>query len=1205
MPDAVIDPYRNPLLDAFVASHGAIVKSPAAYARQVIKAHVKQRWQQDIEPDDVRLNTFIYSEVRGADIYPATLHTSLCLTDALLRKWHKHLTMFSGLGYVQPYRAGGIPMRLVPSLNTDFHSLVYEGLYRRCEPQTYDADTHLDIDPAEFKKFVWVTDLRQQYMAYLRTFIDAHARHYPVLAKAAFLKAAFLQRDENSLLEIDKQLVLKSLGLPASQQWQALTPELLEGSVPTDPHIVVAPLQIHRYRASDAVVIKDVQTGRTVLYVPGNSSPLHGFDNEQQLAHWVAEQCRDVLKRRSLEGHFPEKDGHDGVFLSGLHNALEGIARYPRWLNNATGIWSPVHCVHAGNKIHGDPFVFLRDRMVERLRSDALFSIHTRGDVRLEGFAQGLNRSLIFTGLVALIVPEAIPYIAGLSISLIGVGAEQAANGRTLHERRQGGERVVFGLLNALPLAAEKLIAVASEAGAAAEEVTTVTVELKPARGPTTDGETQPSNFIRPRFDYEPQNLRSLDARLRESLRVYEAPLDSLRGRPTIHGPNGMLDIYHREGRYFVALHDKAYEVRWEEAARQWRITDGNGKRGPFLKQQENDQWDIDLGGLKGGMEGDQVVPSNPLAAPGPSLHEQVNALYPGFTPDQTAEFLAELRANGTSVEIQLARLAMELKSLERVLERWAKGPMTWRAVTETHSIPVSELARRQAADIIKRCWQRLTPVDGPVALRLEGYVLDLHGIAMGDLPHLPADFSHVTAVNLSRTYISQQSASELLSKTPNLRWLNIENNFLRGVPTSVARLRYLTRLSLANNRIVLTPFMRGLLHPLRTLRLLNLERNPLGGPLDVSSMPGLINLFLRSTGLEEAPAGVFELPQLMALDLRNNRISTLPDAFFETPWAAHRTLLDGNPLAIGTRARIAQIGGPSVVVEPVEGVEVWLRRTPALARRQRRTLWELYGAEEHADDFFDLLARLRSSADFNLTPDVVTERVWLLMEAGADDQTLRSRLVAMAANPQTCVDGATVMFSEMELEVLVTKARALAAAGHEGPQLIKLLRGLLRLEEVDGIARADAAGRIGFTEDVEVLLAYRVGLVSRLDLPLSTRTMQFSGSASVTPEMLDRAEQLVLGRETQAALVEFALKREFWVTYLEERYPVEFLACRKPTELRMGALDDLQSEGAMTDGAYKNAAEEILRQRRADESTLMKQLTQAELAGSSGANSV
>ncbi|MET0951161.1 MAG: NEL-type E3 ubiquitin ligase domain-containing protein, partial [Pseudomonas sp.] len=119
------------------------------------------------------------------------------------------------------------------------------------------------------------------------------------------------------------------------------------------------------------------------------------------------------------------------------------------------------------------------------------------------------------------------------------------------------------------------------------------------------------------------------------------------------------------------------------------------------------------------------------------------------------------------------------------------------------------------------------------------------------------------------------------------------------------------------------------------------------------------------------------------------------------------------------------------------------------------------------------------------------------------------------------------------------------------------------------------------------------------------TRTMQFSTSAGVTEEMLNRAAQRVLASESPAALVSFALKREFWVTYLEERYPAEFVACRRPTELRMDALDDLQSAGRMTDGAYKSAADDILRQRKADEHALMQQLTQTELAETPGANSV
>lgn len=1197
-------------LQAFIDAHGAVAITPAAYARQAIKAYVSKRWQLNIDPDDVRLNTFIYNAVPSATHCPATLHSSISLTEALLIKWQEHLHWYSGLGSVQAYRPGGLPLQLVPKLSPVYTPLVYEGLYRRSEPQTYDAATQLNIDPAQIKAFIWQTDLRDQYGRYLEQFIRDHASAFPVLCKAALVKAVLLQRDEHSLRDVDQELVLRSLGLPASQQWQTLTPELLDSPVTADPHLTVAPLQVHRYCATDVLIIKDKASGRAVLYIPGNSSPLHGFDSEASLARWVARQCRDPGKRLALEGHFRERDDSDGIFLTGVTRTLAGVALYPHWLDAATGSWSPRHCIHAGKPIKGDPFVQVRERMIERMRSDATQSIRTRGNARLEGFALGLDRSLLFTGLVALVVPEAAPLMIGLGLTLMGVGADQAAGGRSFQERRTGGQRVVFGLLNALPLVTEHLVGLLDDAGDVGVDVDEAIVAdgFKPGSRPAVEmNEPQASAVIRPRFDVAPPNLRSLEARQRLALRKFEAPPESVQGLPTIHGPNGMPDIFHRDGRYFLVIHDKAYEARWEETARQWRLTsaDGSEHPGPFVKQLDNDQWDIDIGGLKGGMDSDQVVPVAAASQRGPSLIEQVQRLYPGFTPPQSAEFLAGLRANGVSLEIQLARLSTEFQSLERALERWARGPVSWRAVTDTYSVPVSELSRRQAADIIKRCWQRQTPVAGAAARRLSGYMLDLHGITTGDLPHLPGNFSHVTALNLSRTYISEQSASELITKMPGLRWLNIENNFLRGVPSGVRHLQSLTRLTLANNRITLTPFMTATLRPLHNLRLLNLERNPLGSFLDVSTLPRLVNLFLRSTGIEQAPQGVFELPEMIALDLRSNRITTLPDEFFTSPRAAHHTLLDNNPLTIGTRARIARIGGPSFAIEPVEGVEVWLQRTPALARPQRRLLWDLYWAQEGAESFFEVLTRLRNSADFNLSPDTVSDRVWQLMEAGTDDPALRGRLVAMAADPETCVDGATVMFSNMELEVRVTQARASAAAGREGPQLLKLVRGLARLEEVDGIARQDVAARTGFTEDVEVLLAYRVGLATRLELPVNTRTMQFSTSAQVSQAMLDQAAQRVLAGETPDALVEFALQREFWLNYLENRYPDQLLACRKPTELRMEALEELQSEGRMTDGAYKDAADQILRQRRVDEAALMKQLTQAEMTEGSGGNEV
>lgn len=1196
----------HPLMAELVATHGAVVKSPASFARSLLKDHAKTHWAVDLDPDATCIMTFTFNPAPAWPPYPANVMHSLTLTEALLHHYQLRLNWFTSV--IEPYQDGGTPLRLAEKLLPNFPVHTTEGIYRKSSPQVYDATTHVNVRPADFKAFIKSTDLRRHYQSYLKTFWSANGEHYPLLAKAAFIKAAFMQLAENSLRETDKQLALRAVGLSPGEQWSALTPAQLQAAVASDPHVVISPLQIHRYSATDILVIKDTLNPRVLLYIPGNSSPIHGFDSEHAMADWLAEQCRDPRKRLVLETHFKEQDDNDGLFLSGVRKTLEGVAIYPRLLDGVTGAWAPRHCLHSGARITADPFVFIRDRLEIRLRSDAKTSIRTRGDARLEGLAQGLSRSLIVTGLVALIVPEAIPFIVGLSITLIGTGTVQTVQGKTLEQRVQGLRRLAFGVLNALPLAAGKIVTTAAKVSASGEIIEPVIASE--ASVPVTEQSPVPAvaeQPVRLRFAYEPAALRALSPPLRQSLRAFEAPSASVEGQPTIHGPNGMLDIHHRNGRYFLAIHDKAYEVRWNAVARRWQMTapDGSGKAGPFVRQLESDQWDIEEGSLKGGMDSGPAAPVEDMPVAGPSLNAQVKALYPGFSPEQIADFLSQLRANGTSIEIQLARLSMDFQSLERSLERWVNGPLSWGSVGDNLVTPVSAEARGRAADIIKRCWQRQTSLESVAGPGARGYILNLAGVPMGDLPYLPGDFSHVTAINLSRTFSSQQSISALLGKCPELRWLNAENNFLQVVPAGLRAVPHLTRLTLAGNRIVLTTDMVTTLKRLSNLWLLNLELNPLGPLLDVSTMPQLVNLFLRNTGLTELPAGVCDLPGLLALDVRGNLISTLPEAFFEQESLVQHTLLDGNPLIPHLRGRLALMRVPVLSRPQGDTVDFWLEQTPALDRVRRRDAWDLFRTQDHAADFFEVIARLEHSADFDLSRTAVTERVWQVLEAGAGDEALRGRLVAMAAHPETCVDGAAVMFSNMELEVQVSRAKALAVAGRAGPQLLKLVRGLFRLEEVDAIARLDAAARTRFTEDVEVMLAYRVGLASRLDLPVGTRTMVYSDTADVSQAAIDRAEQKVLVNETPEAFAAFASKREFWLDYLEQEYAERYAVCREPTARQMEALDDRQSEQPLTDAAYKETAEAIMQQRRQDEEELVKQLTIAELAGGDRANEV
>jgi hypothetical protein len=1184
MPNTIVYPADHPLMAAYITAHGKIVKSPRGFARTQIRKYAKTHWSVDLDPDATRIVTLTFNE--NSTPCPATIFSALTLTEAAVKRYQKHFGWLNGIGHAVPYRDGGIAMRQVEQLAADARVFLSEGLYKDSFPQIYDPSTHVNVSPEVFKAFVKDLDLRKRYQAYLKKFWSVNARHYPVLIKAAFIKAVLLQAAENSLSEVDRLLALSAVGLPDTQQWSTLTPDQLEGPTRAAPHVQIAPLKIHRYTSTDILLIRDTRHPRVLLYIPGNSSPVHGFADEHAMADWLAAQCRDPRKRAALELHFRERDDHDGLFVSGLGATLEGVAVYPHWLSYDSGAWPPRHLIHAGKTISGDPFVLLRRRMQQRLNSDAGSVIRTSADALLNGLSEGLSRSLLVTGVIALVVPEAIPFIAGLSVTLIGTGTAQIVRSNSLKQRQQGLQRVEFGLFNAVPLAAGELIGAVEGAEAAVDRVeSSVTL-------------AQPQAALR--FTSQPPGLASLSPSLRQSLRTFEAPASTVEGAPTIPGPNGMLDIHHADGRYLLTIHDKAYEVRWEDAVRQWRIIspDGKGEVGPFVRQLPNDQWDIDKGGLKGGMDSGPPVPAGEPWVPGLSLDERVKALYPGFSPQQVAEFLAGLRGSGVALEVQLLQLAADYQELEQSLERWISGPLRWGPRIDGVSIPVSREARSRAADIIKRCWQRQTPVEGLAARHIDGYMLNLASIPLGDLPPLPGDFSHVTAINLSATFTSHLNASGLLIKCPNLRWLNLEHNFLERVPDGIRGLAQLTRLSLANNRIELSLEMMNTLRTLPRLKQLDLSFNPLGPLLDVSSMPELINLFLRHTGISALPAGVCDLPNLLALDLRNNLITTLPEAFFERGRLLQHSLLDGNPLVPIARGRLAILRVPLVEQPQGGSLDFWLARTPMAQRARRRDVWDLLLTQEHATDFFEVIARQQGSADFEIDPEGVSERVWRVLEASAQDQALRGRLAGMAAHPQTCADGAAVMFSNMELEVLVSRARAQAVAGAEGQSLLKLLRGLYRLEEVDAIARRDAAGRIDFVEDVEVMLAYRTRLASRLELPINTRRMVYGDVADVSLQVIARTGQIVLGNETTARLAEFALGREFWVDYLERHYADRFVLCRQPTAERMEALDEKLEKESMSDAAYKDAADALMRQRRDDERALMKRLTEEELAG-------
>lgn len=439
-------------------------------------------------------------------------------------------------------------------------------------------------------------------------------------------------------------MVLEALGLSYSQRWEDLTFTRFRDAALRNS-MSFCELIIHKYTATDIIVLKDPPTGRVLLYVPGNSSPWHSFESEGAAKDWIGQLCKNPTKRRVLEAHFSTADDKDGFFLSGVHTALEGMAAYPQIMNGGTGLWKPRDIVKFGEPLRPWPFSHFRDNAKSRYESDAKQIIHTQSDYRKEEFRRGLTNAVTATGLIVMVAPELLPVLVGLSLALVGTGVDQAIHGRTLEERKEGLDRVEFGVMNALPLAAE----VAEEGYNVVREVVGGTGggEGTGSEWPTWDdprinevGDVHDAQAEQEAFDLdaewdrvtkeaeerraqaarenqtdaerpqirdfgpEPPALHSLNPRMRRLLRRLESPqqLDEMGWTTT----NGGSKVYSKDSHshQYIQLHDKVYYVKWVRSERQFRIYSELDENlpGPFVKALKPGEWDLDLKpGLRGG----------------------------------------------------------------------------------------------------------------------------------------------------------------------------------------------------------------------------------------------------------------------------------------------------------------------------------------------------------------------------------------------------------------------------------------------------------------------------------------------------------------------------------------------------------------------------------------------------------------------------
>ncbi|MDH1658127.1 glycosyltransferase [Pseudomonas mosselii] len=442
----------------YLSDHLASFPRPDQEAAEAIRKWGKERGM-DLDPDNTLAATLHYRS-DGAYGWVGIVAAELTLAQAVLGDWQGEsandiIGDLLGAPWAGQLPASGI--RVVDRLDSRSpwqpraEDAVFNGLFMRTTPQRYDATTHLSVSAQDFQSFVWHLDFRKHYKATLERYWKEGLEHYRLAAKISFIAACNKQVSEGSLSDTGRRLA-----------WQAA------GIAKRSPGYQARAMNIYGYASTDLVLISESSDGPVLLYIPGNSSPLHDFTDRKALKAWVGGQCRNTDTREALRRHFALSDTPDGLDFSGLDTALEGMGMYPaihRLSPNrpgftTNGAWpAQVYVNYRPTKynpaLRGDLFLALARRQQQRSLADADFLITSNSDVLKARWRGYLVSAINMLAPLMFVLPELAPLFALAGAAQFGLGLDQVICGKNAEEKAEGASNATYGLLNAAPLIVE------------------------------------------------------------------------------------------------------------------------------------------------------------------------------------------------------------------------------------------------------------------------------------------------------------------------------------------------------------------------------------------------------------------------------------------------------------------------------------------------------------------------------------------------------------------------------------------------------------------------------------------------------------------------------------------------------------------------------------------------------------------------------
>jgi Leucine-rich repeat (LRR) protein len=576
--------------------------------------------------------------------------------------------------------------------------------------------------------------------------------------------------------------------------------------------------------------------------------------------------------------------------------------------------------------------------------------------------------------------------------------------------------------------------------------------------------------------------------------------------------------------------------------------------------------------------------------------------------------------------------LLTEQTDLQRALLDWTQASSSQVLLREE-----TLRSREQTAESVMEHWRHSVSERATLPIHLDS-------IALEDFPQLLPEtfYQNAHGLELRNVRAEPEQLARFLRRFQALSSLDITDHApqLTAPPAVLAELPNLRELGLTDNNMLVDQSAIEFLSRLPTLVHLDLSGNRMGTIVDSQVLRDHYwhSLTLDNVGLQHWPEWLNELipGSISSLSLNRNQLTELPEGILANPrnvWAHTEISLEGNPLSRDTMIvaherdhgnqrsysfymdypeDILQMPterhatsessdsdsdlseqGDGIVSPDVSGspdVELWLSGTLDV-QAAHRAIWEQLERAGDASMFMRLIGRLHETADYQRTREALVPRVWAVLQAAANDAELRALLNGMAQDAvvqRTCGDGIRLEFNQMEVQVYTRQSLHDIPDAERGQTLYRLMSRLYRLDEVDRLARSQQRVR----DEAEVRLAYRLGLATRLDLPLPPQGMLYRAVASVTSEELRGVEEMVLNSQGSDAFFSAAATREFWTAYLRETYADEFATLKATFEQRQQLLEDEYPE---LNDEYLARIKALDAERREQEQNLIKQLTHRE----------